>query len=73
MTLHVAFAIIMAYSGRNAKTTVRVINPDGRRRFLVTRPGSYSRSETLEELGSSSAAVTAFETSQKVLVLFKPS
>ena len=73
MALPVAFAIIMAYSGRKAKTTVQVINPDGRRRSLVTRPGSYSRSKPPEEIGSSSAAATASETSQKVLVLFKPS
>lgn len=73
ITLHVAFAVVMPYSGRNAKTTVRVINPDGRRRSLVTRPGFVARSKPPEELGSSKAVGAASETSQKVLVLFKPS
>ena len=73
MALPVAFAIIMAYSGPNAKTTVQVINPDGRRRSLVTRPGTYSRSKPPEEIGSSNAVTAASETFQKVLVLFKPS
>lgn len=73
MTLHVAFAVVMPYSGRNAKTTVRVMHPDGRRRSLVTRPGSYARSKPPEEVGSLKVVPATFKTSRKILVLFKPS
>lgn len=71
--LDVAFGAVMPYSGRNAKSAALVTYHDGRNRLLVTRPGSEARSNQTEEIGSSETVSAVPETSQSVLIPFKPS